>query len=88
MVPTAATLANSIPIVSDLPVSGTAGYISLVSQTVNMVVTPTGLTTPQFTSAPMTLTGGEVRTVLIMDTELTSNPPVEVTVANDAGPSN
>jgi hypothetical protein len=29
------------------------------------------------------LTGGEVRTVLIVDTQLTSNPPVEVFTAND-----
>jgi hypothetical protein len=33
------------------------------------------------------LTGGEVRTVLIMDTKLTSNPPVQVAVADDAGPA-
>jgi len=35
----------------------------------------------------MTLTGGEVRTVLLMDTQLTSNPAVQVTVAVDAGPA-
>jgi hypothetical protein len=28
-------------------------------------------------------TGGEVRTVLIVDTQLTSDPPVEVFMAND-----
>jgi len=31
----------------------------------------------------MALTGGEVRTVLMMDTQLTSDPPVEVFIAND-----
>lgn len=88
MVPQGTTLANSIPLVSDLPVGGTAGYISFTSQTVTMVITPTGLTTPQYASMPMALTGGEVRTVLIMDTQLTSNPPVMVTVADDGGPAN
>jgi len=88
MVPQGVTLANAIPLVTGLAVGGTAGYISFPAQTVTMVVTPTGLTTPQFTSTPITLVGGEVRTVLIMDTQLTSNPPVMVTIADDAGPAN
>ena len=83
MVPSGTTLANTIPLVSALPVGSTAGYISLTSQTVNMVITPTGTITPKYTSAPLALTGGEVRTVLIVDTQLTSNPPVEIFTAND-----
>ena len=83
MVPSGNTLADTIPLVTALPVGSTAGYISFVSQTVTMVITPTGLTTPKYTSTPLALTGGEVRTVLIVDTQLTSNPPVEVFTAND-----
>jgi hypothetical protein len=83
MVPGSSTLANSIPLVADLPVGNTAGYISFTSQTVTLVITPTGTLKPKYTSTPMSLTGGEVRTVLIVDTQLTSNPPVEVFVAND-----
>ncbi len=66
----------------------TAGYISFTSQTVTMVITPTGVITPQYAYTPMVLTGGEVRTVLLMDTQLTSNPAVEFSVAIDAGPTN
>jgi hypothetical protein len=88
MMPAGATFANTVPLVTNLPVGATAGYISFISQTVTMVVTPTGLTTPFYAFSPMTLTGGEVRTVLIMDTQLTSNPAVEVFTAIDAGPSN
>lgn len=83
MIPSGNTLANTIPIVTALPVGGTAGYISFTSQTVTMVITPTGLLTPKYTSATLGLIGGEVRTVLIVDTQLTSNPPVEVFTAND-----
>ena len=83
MIPAGTTLANTIPLVTDLPVGATAGYISFTSQTVTMVITPTGLTTPKYTSTPLGLTGGEVRTVLIVDTQLTSNPPVEIFMAND-----
>ena len=87
MIPAGTTMANTIPLVTDLPVGGTAGYISFNSQTVTMVIVPTGLTTPKYTSTPLALIGGEVRTVLIVDTQLTSNPPVEVFMADDAGPA-
>jgi len=83
MVPTGTTLANTIPLVTALPVGATAGYISFSSQTVTMVITPTGVLTPKYTSQSIALTGGEVRTVLIVDTQLTSNPPVTVFMASD-----
>jgi hypothetical protein len=83
MVPSGSTLADTIPLVTALPVGNTAGYISFTSQTVTMVITPTGTVTPKYTSSVFNLTGGEVRTVLIVDTQLTSNPPVEVFIAND-----
>jgi hypothetical protein len=83
MVPAGSTLANAIPLVTALPVGNTPTYVSFLSQTVTMVITPTGLTTPSYTSTPIGLTGGEVRTVLIVDTQLTSNPPVAVFTAND-----
>jgi hypothetical protein len=87
IVPAGSTLANSIPLVTDLAPGGTYGYVSFTSQTVTMIVTPTGLIKPYYAYTPMVLTGGEVRTVLIMDTQLTSNPAVEFTVAVDAGPT-
>jgi hypothetical protein len=87
MVPTGATLANSVPIVTKLPVGAPPAYISFQSQTVTMVITPTGVITPDYPSSPMTLTGGEVRTVLLVDNQLTSNPAVQATVAVDAGPT-
>jgi hypothetical protein len=83
MVPSGSTLADSIPIVTDLSVGATAGYISITSQTVTMVITPTGVLTPKYTSMALNLTGSDVYTVLIVDTQLTSNPPVEVFMAND-----
>jgi len=52
-----------------------------------MAITPTGKATPQYTSTPTTVTEGEARTVLIMKTQLTGNPPVQATMADDAGPA-
>jgi len=83
MIPTGAKLADTIPIATALPVGSTAGYISFPSQTVTMVITPTGTITPMYTSTAMALRGGEVRTVLLIDAQLTSNPPVEAFIAND-----
>jgi hypothetical protein len=83
MVPAGTTLADTIPLVAALPVGSTAGYISFTSQTVTMVITPTGVLTPKYTSQSIALTGGEVRTVLIVDTQLTSNPPVAAFMASD-----
>jgi hypothetical protein len=87
MVPAGSTLADTNPLLTGLAVGATTGYISFPSQTVTLVVTPTGVTKPQYTSTPIALNGGEVRTALIMDTQLTSNPPVMVTMAADAGPA-
>jgi len=83
MVPANTTLANTIPLCAALPVGSTCGYVSFASQTVTMVITPTGVVTPKYTSTALALTGGEVRTVVIVDSQLTVNPPVEVVIAND-----
>lgn len=83
MVPASTTLANTIPICSGLPVGSTCGYVSFASQTVTMVITPAGTTTVKYTSTSLALTGGEVRTVVIVDSQLTSDPPVQVVIAND-----
>jgi hypothetical protein len=83
MVPGNTTLANTIPLCTTLPVGATCGYISFASQTVTMVITPAGSTTPKFTSTALGLTGGEVRTVVVVDSQLTSDPPVQVVIAKD-----
>lgn len=83
MVPAATTMANTIPLCTDLAVGATCGYVSFASQTVTMVIVPTGQTTPKYTSTPLGLTGGEVRTVVVVDSQLTSDPPVSVVIAKD-----
>lgn len=83
MVPGSTTLANTIPLCTSLAVGSTCGYVSFASQTVTMVITPAGTTTPKFTSTALGLTGGEVRTVVIVDSQLTSDPPVQVVIAKD-----
>ena len=83
MVPGSTTLANTIPLCTALAVGATCGYVSFASQSVTMVITPTGLVTPKYTSTALGLSGGEVRTVIIVDSQLTNDPPVEVVIAKD-----
>jgi hypothetical protein len=83
MVPGSTTLANTIPLCTALPVGSTCGYVSFASTTVTMVITPAGTVTPKFTSTSLALSGGEVRTVVIVDSQLTNDPPVQVVIAND-----
>jgi hypothetical protein len=80
---TTISLDGVIPLVTNLPVGEAASYINFASQTVTMVITPTGVTTPTYISPSLFLIGGEVRTVVIVDSQLTSNPPVAVVVAKD-----
>jgi len=82
VVPAGAVLADAI-LQATIPVGGTFGYFSFTSQTVTIVITPTGVVTPKFVSASLALTGGEVETVVIIDSQLTSNPPVNVVIVND-----
>jgi hypothetical protein len=83
MIPFGNTLDNTIPLVSNLPVGASLNYIEFPSQAVTMIVTPTGKLTPSYGSTTLFLSGGEVRTVLLVDAQLTSNPPVEAFTAND-----
>ncbi|HUY95816.1 MAG TPA: DUF4397 domain-containing protein [Terracidiphilus sp.] len=83
MVPSGNTVANSIPICSNIAVGQTCGYVTFAAQTVTMVITPTGVTTPKYTSQGLSLTSGQVRTVVMVDSQLTANPPVNVVIAND-----
>jgi len=48
-----------------------------------IVVTPTGVITTPYSSSSLTFVAGQVRTALIMDAQLTTNPPVTVVIGDD-----
>jgi hypothetical protein len=79
--------ATAKPVITALAVGATSGYVTIPSSTLYMVIAPTGTTlsttdTVIYTSAAFDLTGGEVRTVLIVDPLLVTEP-VQVYVADD-----
>ena len=83
MVPNGVTLANAVPVVTNLPAGSVTGYVNFISRSVNMIVTAEGTTTVMGTSSAINLAGGEARTVLIMDSHSPSAPPVTVFIGSD-----
>lgn len=83
LVPSGTKLANAKPLVAGVGVGDATGYISFTSQTVVMAITAAGSTKAAYSSQPIALAGGEVRTVLVLDSALTANPAVEAFVGND-----
>jgi len=85
---TSATVyATAKPVITSLVVGATSGYVTIPSSTLYMVIAPAGTTlsttsTTVYSSAAFPLVGGEVRTVLIVDPQLVTEP-VQVYVADD-----
>lgn len=83
MVPVGVAVANAVPVVANLSAGSVSGYVNFNSQNVNMIVTPAGATTVKYTSPAINLSGGEVRTALIMDTQSSTKLPVTVFIGSD-----
>ena len=79
--------ATAKPVITELAVGATSGYVTIPSSTLFMVIAPSGTTlattvTTVYSSGALALTGGEVRTVLIVDPVLVTQP-VQVFIAKD-----
>ncbi|MFP5227625.1 MAG: DUF4397 domain-containing protein [Acidobacteriota bacterium] len=83
LVPDGTKLADAKPLYTDVGPQSVEGYTNVLAGTYTIVVTPTGVITTPTTSASIQFTAGQVRTALIMDAQLTKNPPVTVTVGDD-----
>ena len=84
---TATLYSTAKPIIRALEVGATSGYVAIPSSTLYMVIAPAGTTltttsTTIYVSAALPLVGGEVRTVLIVDPLLVTQP-VQVYTASD-----
>jgi uncharacterized protein DUF4397 len=79
--------ATAKPVIMGLAVGATSGYVTIPSSTLYMVIAPAGTTlavdvSTIYASAAFPLVGGEVRTVLIVDPLLVTQP-VQVYIADD-----
>jgi Domain of unknown function (DUF4397) len=83
----ATVFATAKPVITALAVGATSGYVTIPSSTLFMVIAPAGTTlsttaTTIYSSGALPLVGGEVRTVLIVDPILVTEP-VQVYIADD-----
>jgi len=83
----ATVFATAKPVITGLAVGAISGYVAIPSSTLYMVIAPSGTTlsttaTTIYQSGAFDLVGGEVRTVLIVDPQLATQP-VQVYTAND-----
>ena len=83
IVPSGSTLADSKPLFADVTPGSVEGYANVLAGAYTIVITPAGSTKTPYSSSQISFTAGQVRTVLIMDAQLTTNPPVTVTIGND-----
>jgi hypothetical protein len=77
-------LADAKPLLSAVAAQTVSAYVNVAAGTYTIAVTPTGNIKSAYTStAPVTFATGQIRTFLVMDAQLTTNPPVTVTIGND-----
>lgn len=82
-VPSGDTISDAKPVLSDLTVGSVTDYINIPAGSYSVVITPTGVATASYTGTSIAFSAGQVRTMLIMDAQLTTNPPVNVIVGDD-----
>jgi Domain of unknown function (DUF4397) len=85
LLPGKATLAGTKPLLRDLAAGTVSGYVDVQAGSYTLVIAPAGDTAAKdvFTSEALQFLPGQVRTVLIMDAQLTTNPPVTITIGDD-----
>ena len=83
VVPDGAKLADAKPLFTNVAPQSVEGYTNVLAGSYTIVVTPTGVVTTPSSSTAIQFVAGQVRTALIMDAQLTTNPPVTVTIGND-----
>lgn len=88
VLPDGTNLTDGKPLIVNAPVSYIGTYLSVQPGTYKIVILPTGtVPTPKtailFATKSTTFAQGMVRTLVLVDAQLTTNPPVNLLVAND-----
>jgi hypothetical protein len=83
VVPNGSTLADAKPLFAAVAPGAVEGYANVLAGSYTIVITPAGSIKTPYSSSPIQFVAGQVRTVLIMDAQLTTNPPVTVTIGDD-----
>jgi len=85
LIPSDGTLAGTKPLLSDVATGTVSVYINVEAGSYTLAITPVGDANAKdvYTSQALQFTDGQVRSVLIMDAQLTTSPPVTITIGDD-----
>jgi hypothetical protein len=82
-VPTGTSLSDAKPLLSNAAAGSETDYFAIPAGTYTVVLTPAGSKRTQAAGTSLALTAGQVRTILVVDSQLTTNPPVNLVIGND-----
>ncbi len=83
LVPDGSKLADAKALFTNVGAQSVEAYTNVPAGTYTVVITPAGVTTTPSATASLQFEAGQVRTALIMDAQLTTNPPMTVTIGDD-----
>ncbi len=83
LLPSGTAITDAKPLLSSLTPGTVTRYMNIPAGTYRLAVAPAGSTKDAYTGVATAFIGGQVRTILIVDQQLLSTPPVNVLVAND-----
>lgn len=85
LIPSNGTLAGTKPLLSDVATGTVSAYVNVEAGSYTLAIAPAGDTNAKdvYTSEALQFTAEQVRSVLIMDAQLTTSPPVTITIGND-----
>jgi hypothetical protein len=79
------TPAGAKPLLSDVAPATVSSYVNVQAGSYTLAIAPAGDTNAKdvYTSEALQFTAEQVRSVLIMDAQLATNPPVTIAIGND-----
>jgi len=83
LVPDGSNLTDAKPLFTDVAPQSAEGYSNVPAGSYIVVITPAGVITTPAATSTIQFAAGQVRTALITDAQLTTNPPVTVTIGDD-----
>jgi len=88
LIPTGSTLITTLPFLQDVTFTENTGYLNIPANTYTIAIVPTGTvplatTLTLYTGSQVTYAGGAVRTVILVDQQITTVPGLQVIVAKD-----
>ena len=88
LVPSGSTVAMTRPVLTNVSFNNNSGYLNIPTGTYTLVVLATGTVpsttvTPLYTGAAVSYAGGSAKTIVLIDTTVTTVPGVQVVIADD-----